>query len=155
MAELDQAQWNDIELLLRQIAENTAEGPQYRGPISDMSQSAGRDRLRSNSNDNSFNFNPRRSSARRDNKYNARKPLDQFEEGLTKGLLDAVAGGDFKNNMKKALNGFAGKFGTTVDNFAGDLGKEMSKQIMQSSLGTAVTDSLKGALLGKGNKDGI
>jgi hypothetical protein len=156
MAELDQRQLDDIERLLRQIADNTAEGPQYRGPISDMSQSAGRDRLRSNSNDNTFNFNPRRSSARRDNRYNARKPLDQFEEGLTKGLLDAVADGDFESNMKKALNGFAGKFGTTVDNFAGDLGKEMSKQIMTSPLGTAVTDSLKRALLGKnGNGGGL
>jgi hypothetical protein len=82
--EIDQHQWDYIEKLLQQIVDNTSDSGTYRGPIQDMSQSAAGDRLRSKSADDNWNFNQRKNPARQRSEFKSRKPLDQFEEGITK-----------------------------------------------------------------------
>jgi hypothetical protein len=157
MADISAEQWNDIINLLEDISYNTQSDSQYWGPIRDMSQTAGQDALHSNSMNNGWQMgdNSRRRSARRERQYKSRNPLDQFEEGLTRGLLDAVAGGDFKRGMQSALNTFTKEFGVTLDEFPGELGKNLAKHALNSPLGKQITGSIHDAILGSDGKGGM
>lgn len=153
--EIDEKQWNDIEKLLEQIAENTSDSGTYRGPIQDMSQSAAGDRLRSKSADDNWNFNQRKNPARQRSEFKSRKPLEQFEEGITKSLLDSISGpGGFDASMKRAMSSISKNFGTNLKDFTGNLGKEVGKQILNNTqIGNDIKSGLKNALFGK-NQDG-
>lgn len=146
MAEISEQVLADLIEELQYLNNNLSSGSQPRGPIQDISQSAAQDHIQMGAGD-------RRSPYRRESEFKSRKPLDQFEEGLMKGLLDAVSpSGDFKKSLQAGLNQFTKQFGFNLNELPGKLGKEMAKQAANSGVGKELTGWVKKSLFGE-NKD--
>jgi hypothetical protein len=126
-------------------------GRQFQGMRNNMaSQSSMSDRVRGQNKDtDGWNFNP---NSNRPGYRSSRGFLDDFEKGFTKEMLDALAGGDFKQNINKALTDFSKTMGFDISELGSKLGQQMAKQAMQSNLGQQVSGAIKNALVGeKGN----
>lgn len=146
MVEISEQVLADLIKELQYLNDNLSSGSQPRGPIQDISQSAAQDHIQMGTGD-------RRSPYRRESEFKSRKPLDQFEEGLMKGLLDAVSpSGDFKKSLQAGLNQFTKQFGFNLNELPGKLGKEMAKQAANSGVGKELTGWVKKSLFGE-NKD--
>lgn len=125
------------------IYEGLTTGSRSRNNIA--SQSAMSDRVRSNNNSNGSPQPNRLNPYRR-----SKDPLGEFEDALQTELLNAVAGGDFKANINKALDVFAQSTGFELNELPGKLGKQLAKDALKSGLGQHLTDSLRNTLAGKG-----
>jgi hypothetical protein len=88
--------------------------------------------------------------------------LEDFENGIRDGLLDAVAGGDFKRGIQGALSEFTNQFGFQLKDLPNQYGRHLAKQLANTKIGkafseklTSVAGSLLGKVLGKENAGSI
>lgn len=69
--------------------------------------------------------------------------LDEFKSGIKKGLLDSLGASEFQDEIAKALSGLAENLGVELDKVPQALGKELSKQLMDTDAGKAVAGKAK------------
>lgn len=126
-------------------------GGSFQGSRNNMaSQAAMSDRMRGQSGSNSdWNVGNRRNPFARNG-----NPIDEIEKGFRDEMLKAITGGDFKQNINKALNDFAQNMGFSINELPSKLGKELGKQAAQSPLGKEITGRVREALVGKDGKSG-
>ena len=70
--------------------------------------------------------------------------LDDFEAGIRDGLLDSLAGGNFKAGIQGALSEFTNKFGFQLKDLPNQYGKHLGKMLSDSKLGKALGNKLSG-----------
>lgn len=106
--------------------------------------------------DSKWNF--QRSS--RGNSYRSTGNIvEDIENGIRDGLLDAISGGNFKKGIQGALSEFTNQFGFQLKDLPNQYGRHLGKQLANTKLGKAFSDKfndaagklLKNAL---GNKSG-
>ena len=69
---------------------------------------------------------------RRDQQYRSRGNLvEDFEHGLTKSMLDAIAGDDFKKGIQRALSTFQENFGYDLRNIGLEAGKQLGGKFVK------------------------
>ena len=114
------------------------------------SQSAMSDRMRGQN--NGWNFE---NGQKQKNPYSRKSdPLGDFEKAFEKELLDAVAGGDFKKNVNKALNTFTKEMGFSINELPAKLGQTMGKQFAESGVGKVLAKQAQKLLVGGENGKG-
>jgi hypothetical protein len=132
------------------IYDGLTKGTRSRNNIA--SQSAMSDRVRgSKTNDMALDSSAKSVS----NPFKSRDPLGQFEEAFNRELMNAVVGGDFKQNLNNAMNTFSKEFGINLNQLPGEIGKRIAKDALSSGLGKAVTGSFQNMLIGSDGKGGI
>ena len=84
-----------------------------------------------------------------------------FTQGIEDQMLDALVGGDFKKNMRSALNTFTKEFGFELKDLPHELGKTIGKQILSTEQGKKINANLSkqaekylGKIFDKGGADG-
>lgn len=138
-----------LEQSLSIIAHNMEQNPNaFRQAVRAPTQSQSR-----YSNDNKWTFERRHSSP----KFGTGNILNDFENGITKGLKDALVGGDFKDKIQGALDIFAKEFGTDIRDLPHKFGQQVGQQLMSkfknSDLGKSVGKGV--AKLGNSALDAI
>ena len=91
---------------------------------------------------NEMQYGPNSRFARSKDYRRTGNVLTDFETGLKDGLLDAVAGGDFKKGVKAALKDFTDAFGFELKDLPHELGKEVLKQFVGSDTGKAIGNAV-------------
>lgn len=70
--------------------------------------------------------------------------MSAFEDGLREGLMDALLGSDFKDNLSSIFDDFANQLGVEVSDIPNELGKQVGKQMMDAFKDTGLGKDIMG-----------
>ena len=116
---------NNIDMSLRAILGQMTRNPNVMGSIK---------RAPTESQSNVANAKWKISRGRDDDAYDPRKyrgrgnPLEDFEKGFKDQLLDSLAGGNFKKNMRNAMDTFTKEFGMDIRNIPQEAARSLAKK---------------------------